>query len=86
MPYSTRASSFNPNIFAALFNASDFLSNASLRASLARCHLALLVTIFVLATKTDVQPNFVSGGHLFALDQKNEREDKISCAFHANGS
>jgi len=45
-----------------------------------------LVTIFVLATKTDVQPNFVSGGHLFALDQKNEREDKISCAFHANGS
>jgi len=48
--------------------------------------LALLVTIFVLATKTDVQPNFVSWGHLFALDQKNEREDQISCAFHANAS
>ena len=34
MPYSTKAPTFNPNIFAALFNASDFLSNATLRASL----------------------------------------------------
>jgi hypothetical protein len=34
MPYSTKASTFHPNIFAALFNASDFLSNVTSRASL----------------------------------------------------
>jgi hypothetical protein len=39
----------------------------------------------VLATKTDVQPNFVSGGHLFALDQKNEREDKFHVPFMRMG-
>ena len=41
--------------------------------------MALLVTIFVLATKTDVQPNFVSGGHLFALDQKMNVKTNFMC-------
>jgi hypothetical protein len=40
--------------------------------------LALLVTIFVLATKTDVQPNFVSGGGTSLRLTNNEREDNSS--------
>jgi len=53
---------------------------------LSRCLLALLATIYVLATKAHSRHSEIFFGHYLALDHIIGWQDPLSCAFHANAS